>query len=205
MKRKAITISENEEFLRQISQNVEFKDKNLTKEIQILEEYCKENSVLAMAAVQLGIPKRIIYVKNTDLEKINNASKEELNNDNEAKVLINPVMMKREGLTSYWESCASCLDYFGLVKRPYKIKIEYYDRNFQKKQEIIEGFPATVLSHEIDHLDGILHIDIAEKILIKKEEERRMFRKQKGNGYIIYQRTGKYEDLLIGLEKELNQ
>ena len=37
MKRKAITISEDEEFLRQISQNVEFKDKNLTKEIQILE------------------------------------------------------------------------------------------------------------------------------------------------------------------------
>ena len=35
--------------------------------IKVLEEYCKENEVMAMAAVQLGIPKRLVYLKNTNL------------------------------------------------------------------------------------------------------------------------------------------
>ncbi len=46
---------------------------------------------------------------------------------NEARVLINPVIKKREGLTEYWEACASCLDNFGRVLRPYRIDVEYYD------------------------------------------------------------------------------
>ena len=48
---KAITINDNEEFLRQISKEVSLNDKNLLNDIKILEEYCKENRVMAMAAV----------------------------------------------------------------------------------------------------------------------------------------------------------
>ena len=46
-------------------------------------------------------------------------------NYNEARVLINPVIISKEGLTDYWEACASCLDNIGHVKRPYKIIIKY--------------------------------------------------------------------------------
>lgn len=67
---KAITIEDDEQFLRQISKPVDINDKELIHDIEILDEYCKENDVLAMAAVQLGIPKRIIYLKNTNLELI---------------------------------------------------------------------------------------------------------------------------------------
>lgn len=86
---------------------------------------------MAMVAVQLGIPKRIVYLKNTNLDIINkiqtDSITEEERNYNEARVLINPVTIKREGLTEYWYACASCLDNCGRVLRPYNIDLEYFD------------------------------------------------------------------------------
>lgn len=195
---ESITIEDNEEYLRQISKEVDIKnDKELMNDISVLDEYCKENAVMAIAAVQLGIPKRMIYLKNTNLDIINkmqaNTVSEEEKNYNEAKVLINPVITKREGLTDYWEACASCLDNFGRVLRPYKIELEYYDVEGTKKQEAFEGFESTVLSHEIDHLDGILHIDIAEEVYQMPAEERKAWRIN--HGYKVYSKTGNYEVL----------
>ena len=195
---KSITIADNEPWLRQISTSVDIKnDKNFKKNIEILDTFCKENDVMAMAAIQLGIPKRLVYLKNTDLDIINklqnNTETEEERNYNEAKVLINPVVINREGLTEYWEACASCLDNCGRVFRPYKIDLEYYDVNGIKYTEVFEGFKATVLSHELDHLDGILHIDIAEEVLMMEREERKKWRQT--HEYKIYSETGNYEDL----------
>lgn len=195
---ESITIEDNEEYLRQISKEVDIKnDKELMNDISVLDEYCKENAVMAMAAVQLGIPRRMIYLKNTNLDIINkiqaNTVSEEEKNYNEAKVLINPIITNREGLTDYWEACASCLDNFGRVLRPYKIELEYYDVEGTKKQEAFEGFESTVLSHEIDHLDGILHIDIAEEVYQMPAEERKAWRIN--HGYKVYSKTGDYEVL----------
>ena len=195
---ESITIEDNEEYLRQISKEVDIKnDKELMSDISVLDEYCKENAVMAMAAVQLGIPKRMIYLKNTNLDIINkmqaNTVSEEEKNYNEAKILINPVITNREGLTDYWEACASCLDNFGRVLRPYKIELEYYDVEGNKKRETFEGFESTVLSHEIDHLDGILHIDIAEEVYQMPAEERKAWRIN--HGYKVYSKTGDYEVL----------
>lgn len=195
---KAITIYDDEEFLRQVSLPVDIKnDYNLENDINVLDEYCRENGVLAMAAIQLGIPKRIIYLKNTNLEMIRkiqeNKNNEETEKYNEAKVLINPVIIKKEGLTEYWEACASCVDNFGLVKRPYKMIVEYQDVTGNEHKETIEGFKSTVLSHEMDHLDGILHMDIAEKLYIMNQEERKEFRKT--HDYNIVSKEGEYEKL----------
>ena len=94
---KAITIYDDEEFLRQISKEVVLNDEDLLNDIKILEKYCKENRVMAMAAVQLGIPKRLIYLKNTNLDIINKMQEDTATEDdekyNEARVLF------REGLT----------------------------------------------------------------------------------------------------------
>lgn len=192
---KSITIADNEEFLRQKSAIVDIKnDKDLNKNIEILDKFCKVNDVMAMAAVQLGIPKRIIYLKNTNLDIINkmqdNTVSQEEKDYNESRVLINPIIINREGLTEYWEACASCLDNCGRVLRPYKIKLEYLDIDGNKHSEIFEGFESTVLSHEIDHLDGILHIDIAEEVLEMPTEERKVWRQT--HGYKIYSKTGDY-------------
>lgn len=203
---KQITIKDNEQFLRQLSKHVDITlDKDLPKDIEILEKFCKENEVMAMAAVQLGIPKRIIYLKNTNLDIINkiqtNSLSEEEKNYNESKVLINPIISNRRGLTEYWENCASCLDNCGRVLRPYMIDVDYYDLDGKHYKETFEGFESTVLSHEMDHLDGILHIDIAEEIINMPKEERKKWRQT--HGYEIYSKTGKYEELIKQEKKKV--
>lgn len=196
---KKITIEDNEEFLRQVSKSVIFPDKELENDIKLLEQYFTESdTTLALAAVQIGIPKRFIYLKNTDLEVIerknNDQETEEDKLHNEQRILINPVIVSREGLTEYWEACASCLDNLGKLKRPYKIVIRYQDINGEYHDEVFEGFESTVLSHEMDHLDGILHMDRAEELLVMTREERKEFRKT--HGYEIISQSGKYENLL---------
>ena len=140
-KLKTITIADNEEFLRQVSKPVTFPDKDLDNNIKVLEQYFNQSdNTLALAAVQLGIPKRLIYLKNTDLELINRKNYDQETEEdrlhNEQRILINPVIISREGLTEYWEACASCLDNVGLVKRPYKIVIQYQDINGEYHSEI---------------------------------------------------------------------
>ncbi len=65
----------------------------------------------------------------------------------------------------------------GLVDRPYEIEVEYYDTEGIKHNEVFKGFESTVLSHEYDHLDGILHIDVAKELVEMPLEERKEFRK----------------------------
>ena len=198
-KLKTITIADNEEFLRQVSKPVIFPDNNLKSDIKVSEQYFNQSDItLALAAVQLGIPKRLIYLKNTDLELINRKNNDQETDEdrlhNEQRILINPIIVSREGLTDYWEACASCLDNLGHVKRPYKIIIKYQDINGNFHSEVFEGFESTVLSHEMDHLDGILHMDIADEVLVMTREERKEFRKT--HGYNIIYKNGNFEDLL---------
>lgn len=204
-KLESITIENNEQYLRQSSKKVDFNDPELHNNIVVLQDYCMQNNVMAMAAVQLGIPKRIVYVKNTNLEILNkrltDEGKEETKDYNEAKVLINPEIISKEGLTTFWEACASCSWYEGevkkwyngKVKRPYKIRVRYFDIEGNGHEDEFEGFESTVLCHEIDHLDGILHIDIADEVIKATKEERIELRKKEG--YTIISPIGEFEQL----------
>lgn len=187
MEIKKKTIENDLEYLRQISKPVDFNDDSYKEALNLLDEYCRnEENCMAMASVQLGIPLRLVYLKKTNLDHLYD------NDYNEAKILINPVIIKREGLTRYWEACASCLDNFGLVERPYKMEVEYYDENQKKHKEIFEGIAATVLSHEIDHLDGILHIDKAIQLLHMEVEERKEYRET--HPYEIIRKDGEFTE-----------
>ncbi len=195
---EALTIKDNEAYLRQISKPVKLYDKDLKKDIEVLEKYCEENAVMAMASVQLGIPKRLIYLKNTNIDIINkmqsNNETEEERSYNENKVLINPKVLAKYGMTDYWEACASCLDNLGHVRRPYGIVLEYYTTEGIKYTDTFEGFPATVLSHELDHLDGILHIDIADQVLLMPQAERKVF--SQTHPYNITRKNGDFNILI---------
>ena len=185
---KVITIEDDESYLRQISKDVKKDDPKLEDNIKYISEFCKENEVLAMASVQLGIPKKLIYIKSTKedsflLEHV----------EDEAIVMINPEIIEEEGESIYWECCASCMDNMGLVRRPYKVKVRYLDAGFNEKEEVLEGFKATVFSHEYDHLFGILHIDIAEKLMVMPVDERHVFRQKEENKYKVLRKTGKYK------------
>lgn len=183
------TIEHDEMYLRQISKPVLFDNEEYKKDIKLLEKFCNETECFALAAVQIGIPKRILYLKNTSLDiPLNDIVY------NESKVLINPIILERKGLTKYWEACLSCLDNMGLVSRPYEMLVKYYDINGIELVETFKGFEATVLSHEMDHLDGVLHIDIAEQVLNMPKEERKIFRKQ--HPYEIISKDCDYEDII---------
>ena len=65
----------------------------------------------------------------------------------------------------------------------------------KQHEDKFEGFESTVLCHEIDHLDGILHIDIADKIIKGTKEERIELRKKEG--YTIISQTGNFEQLKL--------
>lgn len=168
------TILNDEQYLRQISQEVDFSDKSYLDDIEKLREFCQTDGIFALAPVQIGIPKRIIYLRstNTDLNKTYDS------NYDENRILINPVIIRREGLTKFLEACASCPDISAsseefdnkdnylscIVERPYLIEVEYYDVDGNKKTQIFKGFESTVFSHEYDHLNGVLHIDLASDI-----------------------------------------
>ncbi len=193
MERK--TILNDEEYLRQISRPVDLNDETYKKEIKLLEQFCLETECFALAAVQIGIPKRIIYLKNTTLDVPLENMKH-----NESGVLINPIVTSRRGHTKYWEACLSCLDNMGLVSRPYEIDVQYYDKNGFENVQTFKGFEATVLSHELDHLDGILHMDVAEEVLNMPLEERKLYRET--HPYEVISKTCDYDEIIAKNKKK---
>ena len=163
--RKLVTIKDNEAFLRQISKEVVFPDTDLEKDFAALKKYTLAHKVFAMASVQIGIAKRLIFVKNTDLSNFT----EEGNNH---ITMVNPVILSKKGRTKFLEGCQSCLQYWAVVERPYEIVVKYQDLTGAEHTEKFEGFTATVLSHEIDHLDGILHMDRAKDFIDLDEKDK---------------------------------
>lgn len=76
------------------------------------------------------------------------------------KVFINAKITETEGESEIMtEGCLSIPGIQEEVKRINKIRLEYYDENFEFHDEYYEGFAARVLQHEYDHLDGILFVD----------------------------------------------
>lgn len=187
---KRITIMDNEEYLRQVSEKIDFKKDDIKSYIDILREYFSNNSVYALAPVQIGIPKRLIYIRNTSEDMTKNNNKDY----NEEIIYINPVIKNTYGHTRFLEGCDSCRytnDIFitSVVDRPYKIEIEYQDINGNLCNKIIEGFESTVFAHEYDHLNGILHMDRVNETYKMKLEDMKEYREK--NPYEIISKEEK--------------
>ena len=122
---------------------------------------------IGLAAVQIGIPKRVIVI---DISK-----KEEKKNP---IFLINPEIIFQSKETSiYEEGCLSLPGYFAEIERPAKCKIKYINYNGKKAELEAEGLLSTCIQHEIDHLNGILFIDYLSKL--KKDMIIKKLKKQK--------------------------
>lgn len=181
---QVLTIDKHEKFLRQVSEKVDFTEADLAQNIHDIKEWCLNNdSVYAMAAIQFGIAKRIVYIKST--------TENVASDKNAQQMMINPEIISKEGRTEFWEACASGLENFALVERPYKIVVRYQDENADFHTKEFEGFSATVVSHELDHLEGIFHMDRAKKLLKMPASERVEYRKN--HPYKIISKTGNFE------------
>ena len=150
-------LTEPNKILRQISQPVE-KVGDAERELMsdMLETMYSANGI-GLAAIQIGVPKRIIVM---DL------SKEE--NKKLPMYFVNPLIIKKnEEKTIYEEGCLSVPNQFAEIQRSSKCEIEYLDFNGVKQNLEAEGLLATCIQHEMDHLEGILFIDYLSKL--KKE------------------------------------
>ena len=155
-------LTEPNKFLRQVSKKVdEVSNVERTLMDDMLETMYHANGI-GLAAIQVGVPKRIIVI---DLEK-----KE---NKNMPLFFVNPVIIKKnEKLATYEEGCLSVPDQFAEIDRPNKCTVEYLDYNGKRKILDADGLLATCIQHEMDHLEGILFIDYLSKLkrdyIIKK-------------------------------------
>ena len=155
-------LTEPNKLLRQISKNVEVVGKEEQQLMNDMLETMYAANGIGLAAIQIGIPKRIIVM---------DISKDE--NKKEPRFFVNPQIKNRDELKStYEEGCLSVPNQFAEIDRPSKCEVEYLDYNGVKKNLKAEGLLATCIQHEMDHLDGILFIDYLSKlkksIIIKK-------------------------------------
>lgn len=75
-------------------------------------------------------------------------------------VLFNPKVMVLDATRAgFWEGCLSVPGLRGFVERPSKVQVDYLDERGQPSSLVAEGFLATVMQHELDHLDGVLYVD----------------------------------------------
>ena len=151
-----------DEILKKISDPIEKVGFNEKKLVNDLFETMYDSNGIGLAAVQVGILKRILVIdiSNKD-EKKNPLS------------LINPVIKKVSNETSiYEEGCLSIPDTFIEIERPKICEVEYIDIDGKIKSLKCDGLLSTCIQHEINHLDGKLIIDNLSKlkrdIIIKK-------------------------------------
>ena len=155
-------LTEPNKILRQVSKPVDFVGENERQLMDDMLETMYAANGIGLAAIQIGIPKRIIVM---DISKDQDK--------NEPMYFVNPIIKNKNIKKSiYEEGCLSVPGQFAEVERPSKCEVEYLDYHGQKKVLKAEGLLATCIQHEMDHLEGILFIDYLSKLkktmIIKK-------------------------------------
>tara|TARA_Y100000816_G_scaffold283383_1_gene260203 strand:- start:1659 stop:2174 length:516 start_codon:yes stop_codon:yes gene_type:complete len=154
-------ITEPDKILRQVSSPVKSVGDYERKIMDDMLETMYDANGIGLAAIQIGIPKRIIVI---DLK---------IENKKCPLYFINPVINNKDNLkATYEEGCLSVPNQFAEIDRPKKCDVEYLDYEGEKKILKAEGLLATCIQHEMDHLEGILFIDYLSKLkksmIIKK-------------------------------------
>jgi len=157
-----IILTEPNKLLRQISKSVEKVGIEERKLMDDMLDTMYDAPGIGLAAVQIGVPKRIIVM---------DISRDE--NKKEPRFFVNPVIKnKNEEKAKYEEGCLSVPDQFAEIERPISCDVEYLDYEGKKQLLKAEGLLATCIQHEMDHLEGILFIDYLSKLkksmIIKK-------------------------------------
>ena len=137
--------------LRKHSKKVLVFDAALKELVESMASVMYQDDGIGLAAPQVGKQERLVVIGDEQGKNY--------------KAYINPeitFVSKDKALTE--EGCLSLPEIFGLVRRPKKIHIKYQDLDGKIHKEKLAGLMAVVTQHEIDHLDGILFIDRAEKI-----------------------------------------
>ncbi len=146
-------ITEPNEILRQVSKPVQSVGNTERKLMDDMLETMYNANGIGLAAIQIGIPKRIIVM---DISK---------DGIKRPMFFVNPVIRnKNKEKSTYEEGCLSVPNYFAEIDRPKNCEVEYLDYEGKNKILKADGLLATCIQHEMDHLEGILFIDYLSKL-----------------------------------------
>ena len=154
--------------LRKENVEADLNDKEgILKLIEDMKETLKLADGCGLAAPQVGVNLRIVIVDGRDLSD----TYEYLHDF--FRVMINPVVVEEsEDTCEYSEGCLSVPGVYAEVTRPSKIKVEYYNENFEKVIEEFDKFGCRMVQHELSHLEGNLFVDnispIRRKMITRK-------------------------------------
>ncbi len=130
--------------LRQVAKEVVKMSKKLDKLIDDMIRIMTRANGVGLAAPQVGVLERVIVIAPSGQKPL---------------ALINPVVKEVQGSESGQEGCLSIPGLYGDVPRAVSVCVEAYDRKGRPMAYDLEGMPARIVQHEIDHLDGVLFID----------------------------------------------
>lgn len=148
------------EVLREPAKDVDLNDR---EKIQALIADMKDTLKVAdgcgLAAPQVGESLRLLIVDGTELVDTYSYLKDF------RRTMINPVVLEEsKETTDYSEGCLSVPGIYAEVKRPERIKVEYYNEDFEKVTEELDKFACRMVQHEMSHLDGRLFVDLVAPI-----------------------------------------
>ena len=161
-------LTEPNKILRQISNPVDHVGEEEQKLMDDMLETMYAAPGIGLAAIQIGIPKRIIIM---DISR-------EKENKNPLHFINPEIVWKADENIIYEEGCLSVPNQFAEINRPKECHVKYLDYFGQPQLLKAEGLLATCIQHEIDHLEGILFIDYLSKL--KKTMIIKKLSKQKG-------------------------
>jgi len=123
---------------------------------------------VGLAAPQVGVSQRVLVI---DPVRSDDAPPQPMQ-------LINPeITWRSEAPNVFEEGCLSLPDFYADIERPASVRVKYTDPQNTEHEILAEGFLATVLQHEIDHLNGILILDHISKL--RRDTAIRKFKKLK--------------------------
>ena len=136
---------DGDEILRKKTREVETVDDKIKEILDDMLETMHQYNGVGLAGPQIGILKKLVVI--------------DLYDENPPLKLVNPKIVKQEGKQEVEEGCLSFPNKYGKIVRPAKVIVEALNENGERMRIEAEGLLAQALSHEVDHLEGVLFVD----------------------------------------------
>ena len=135
-------------------ENSEFNSDWLTALASAMQATILARNGVGIAAPQVYVSKRVIIVASRANLRYPDAP------DMPAVVMVNPEILEKSDNTILGEEgCLSMPDERGMVARAEMVKVRYFTLEGEPIETVFHGFPARIVQHEIDHLDGVLFVE----------------------------------------------
>lgn len=164
--------------LREIAKELDVRDLNSETFRQLLidlKDSMDHYGGIGIAAPQIGVSLKVALI---DLAGPNRYGE---NSELPLTVFVNPeIEILTDENQGFWEGCLSVPGLRGFVERPSKLRVRFLNEKGEKQEILAEGFLATVIQHELDHLFGTLYIDrIKDPKLLSFQDEYETFLQEK--------------------------